>query len=123
MAEITFSVQVPAADLKEQPITFLGKVANLGKVQYSDVSPYLASKVSAEVSVPTFSVPGGACDYRSTDGNVFSIGMGRCNRNFVEGWRFLQFVAGLCQRGCTSNHLLPTQHALSGPRTHKAGAE
>lgn len=49
MAEITF-VRLPAADLKERPITFLGKVDNLSKVQYSDVSPYLAPKVSAEVS-------------------------------------------------------------------------
>lgn len=73
MAEITYSVQVPAADLKERPITFLGKVDNLSKVQYSDVSPYLASKVSSEVtSVSVHSTVGGACDYHSTDSIISS---------------------------------------------------
>ena len=49
MAEIQFSTKVRAADPSERPVTFLGKRCNLLKVQFSDVSPYLAGRVVAEV--------------------------------------------------------------------------
>ena len=49
MAEVQFSTKVRAADPSERPVTFLGKRCNLLKVQYSDVSPHLAGRVSAEV--------------------------------------------------------------------------
>ena len=51
MADIVFSCKVSAADPSERPVTFLGKRANLQKVQYSDVAGYLEPKVSTEVRV------------------------------------------------------------------------
>ena len=51
MVDIVFSCKVSAADPSERPVTFLGKRANLLKVQYSDVAGYLERKVSTEVRV------------------------------------------------------------------------
>ena len=51
MAEIVFCIAVPSADPSDRPVTILGKKANLKKVPFSDVAPYLAPRVSAEVRV------------------------------------------------------------------------
>lgn len=52
MAEIVYSSSVSSSDPSERPVTILGKKANLSKLQFSDVSPFLGSKVSHEVSRP-----------------------------------------------------------------------
>ena len=51
MAEIVFCSAVPSSDPSDRPVTILGKKANLKKVPFSDVAPYLAPRVSAEVRV------------------------------------------------------------------------
>ena len=50
MAEIVYCSSVSRSDPSERPVTILGKKANLSKLQFSDVSRFLGSKVSAEVS-------------------------------------------------------------------------
>lgn len=49
MAEVVFYATVPSSDPSDTPVTILGKKANLKKVPFSDVSPYLAPRVSPEV--------------------------------------------------------------------------
>ena len=50
MAAIVFSSSLPPSDPSQRPVTIIGKKANLSKVQYSDVVPYLGSRVSTEVN-------------------------------------------------------------------------
>ena len=54
MAEIVFSSSVSGSDPSQRPVTILGKKANLLKLQFSDVSPFLGSKVSADVGIYPF---------------------------------------------------------------------
>lgn len=49
MASVEFCCKVSPADPSERPVTFIGKRANLAKVSFSAVSPYLAPKVTEEV--------------------------------------------------------------------------
>ena len=50
MVDIEFCKAVPSGDPAERPITIIGKKANLSKVPFASVLPYLGNKVNEEVS-------------------------------------------------------------------------
>ena len=50
MAELVFCARLPAADPDARPVTILGKLADLKKVPFPAVEPFLAPRVSETVS-------------------------------------------------------------------------
>lgn len=49
MAELVFCSRLAAADPEARPITILGKHADLKKVKFAYVDPFLAPRVTEEV--------------------------------------------------------------------------
>jgi probable aminopeptidase NPEPL1 len=76
MAEIVYCSSVSGSDPSDRPVTILGKKANLSKLQFRDVAPFLGSKVSAETwsaAVGTLREEGGSCSLWLTSASVAAL--------------------------------------------------